>query len=64
MKIRFRKRILLFLLIPTIVIFGDTMQYIESTKSNDGIYYLTVDNQSTKTAGLDKSLGLRFQVIR
>ena len=45
----------ILLIIPALMIIGIIRITLDEMKSKDGIYYLTVKNESTKTASLDKT---------
>lgn len=60
MKAKFKKWPLIFLVIPVLMIGGVVKQGQELQKTYDGIYYLTVKNQATKTVDLDKSSWIRI----
>ena len=49
-----KKWLWLLLIIPALMLLGIIQTTIDEKKSDDGIYYLIVKNQSTKTATIDK----------
>lgn len=50
-----KKWLWLLLIIPALMLLGIINTTIDEEKSDDGIYYLIVKNQSTKTATIDKN---------
>ena len=55
MKNKSKKWKWFLLIIPALMILGIITNTLDDMKSKDGIYYLTVKNESTKTASLDKT---------
>ena len=49
------------LIIPALMILGIITTTLDEMKSKDGIYYLTVKNESTKTASLDKTSWIKIE---
>ena len=49
------------LIIPALMIIGIIRINLDEMKSKDGIYYLTVKNESTKTASLDKTSWIKIE---
>ena len=56
MKNKSKKWKWFLLIIPALMILGIITNTLDDMKSKDGIYYLTVKNESTKTASLQKEL--------
>ena len=54
MKNKSKKWKWFLLIIPALMILGIISITLDEMKSKDGIYYLTVKNESTKTASLDR----------
>ena len=61
MKNKSKKWKWFLLIIPALVILGIIRINIDEMKSKDGIYYLTVKNESTKTASLDKTSWIKIE---
>lgn len=51
----------ILLIIPALMIIGIIRITLDEMKSKDGIYYLTVKNESTKTASLDKTSWIKIE---
>ena len=49
------------MIIPALMILGIITTTLDEMKSKDGIYYLTVKNESTKTASLDKTSWIKIE---
>ena len=52
---------MVLLIIPALMILGIITNTLDDMKSKDGIYYLTVKNESTKTASLDKTSWIKIE---
>ena len=61
MKNKSKKWKLFLLIIPAFMILGIITTTLDDMKSKDGIYYLTVKNESTKTASLDKTSWIKIE---
>ena len=61
MKNKSKKWKWFLLIIPALMILGIITTTLDEMKSKDGIYYLTVKNQSTKTASLDKTSWIKIE---
>jgi len=48
-------------IIPAFMILGLITTILDDMKSDDGIYYLIVKNESTKTASLDKTSWIKIE---
>ena len=48
------------MIIPVLMLLGIIQTTIDEKKSDDGIYYLIVKNQSTKTATIDKRFWIKI----
>lgn len=55
-----KKWLWLLLIIPVLMLLGIIQTTIDEKKSDDGIYYLIVKNQSTKTATIDKRFWIKI----
>ena len=55
-----KKWLWLLLIIPVLMLMGIIQTTIDEKKSDDGIYYLIVKNQSTKTATIDKRFWIKI----
>lgn len=55
-----KKWLWLLLIIPALMLLGIIQTTIDEKKSDDGIYYLIVKNQSTKTATIDKRFWIKI----
>lgn len=55
-----KKWLWLLLIIPVLMLMGIIQITIDEKKSDDGIYYLIVKNQSTKTATIDKNFWIKI----
>lgn len=55
-----KKWLWLLLIIPVLMLLGIIKTTIDEKKSDDGIYYLIVKNQSTKTATIDKRFWIKI----
>lgn len=60
MKNKSKKWKWFLLIIPALMILGIIRINLDEMKSKDGIYYLTVKNESTKTASLDKTSWIKI----
>ena len=60
MKNKSKKWKWFLLIIPALMILGIITTTLDEMKSKDGTYYLTVKNESTKTASLDKSSWIKI----
>ena len=49
------------MIIPAFMILGLITTILDDMKSDDGIYYLVVKNESTKTASLDKTSWIKIE---
>lgn len=61
MKNKSKKWKWFLLIIPALMILGIITNTLDDMKSKDGIYYLTVKNESTKTASLDKTSWIKIE---
>ena len=61
MKNKSKKWKWFLLIIPALMILGIIRINLDEMKSKDGIYYLTVKNESTKTASLDKTSWIKIE---
>ena len=61
MKNKSKKWKWFLLIIPGFMILGIITTILDDMKSNDGIYYLIVKNESTKTASLDKTSWIKIE---
>ena len=61
MKNKSKKWKWFLLIIPAFMILGLITTILDDMKSNDGIYYLVVKNESTKTASLDKTSWIKIE---
>ena len=61
MKNKSKKWKWFLLIIPGFMILGIITTILDDMKSNDGIYYLVVKNESTKTASLDKTSWIKIE---
>ena len=61
MKNKSKKWKWFLLIIPALMILGIITTTLDEMKSKDGIYYLTVKNESTKTASLDKTSWIKIE---
>ena len=60
MKNKSKKWKWFLLIIPALMILGIIRINLDEMKSKDGIYYLTVKNESTKMASLDKTSWIKI----
>ena len=61
MKNKSKKWKWFLLIIPAFMILGLITTILDDMKSDDGIYYLVVKNESTKTASLDKTSWIKIE---
>ena len=61
MKNKSKKWKWFLLIIPAFMILGLITTILDDMKSDDGIYYLVVKNESTKTASLDKTSWINIE---
>lgn len=61
MKNKSKKWKWFLLIIPAFMILGLINTILDDMKSDDGIYYLVVKNESTKTASLDKTSWIKIE---
>ena len=61
MKNKSKKQKWFLLIIPALMILGIITNTLDDMKSKDGIYYLTVKNESAKTASLDKTSWIKIE---
>ena len=61
MKNKSKKWKWFLLIIPALMIFSIIRITLDEMKSKDGIYYLVVKNESTKTASLDKTSWIKIE---
>ena len=61
MKNKSKKWKWFLLMIPALMILGIIRINLDEMKSKDGIYYLIVKNESTKTASLDKTSWVKIE---
>ena len=61
MKNKSKKWKWFLLIIPALMILGIITTILDDMKSDDGIYYLIVKNESTKTASLDKTSWIKIE---
>ena len=61
MKNKSKKWKWFLLIIPAFMILGLITTILDDMKTDDGIYYLIVKNESTKTASLDKTSWIKIE---